>query len=160
MSAQILHESKTKWRVAPKRKTGAAAISTCLTEQRCSHRWTIEPWNHWIMEPLNEKSQIDQECSLLPGISRQQTMTRTLILYVFCFFWWCNGGERGFQTPLWAFTSGRRTHNASSEWNGQKTNIIVNLWQMYATVVVKETNVCIDMKALQCLVTAGRIEYF
>ena len=25
ISAQILHESKTKWRVAPKRKTGAAA---------------------------------------------------------------------------------------------------------------------------------------
>ena len=26
------------------------------------------------MEPLNEKSQIDQECGLLPGISRQQTI--------------------------------------------------------------------------------------
>ena len=32
-----------------------------------------------------------------------------------------------------AFTSGRRAQNASSEWNGQKRNIIVNLWQMYAT---------------------------
>ena len=26
-----------------------------------------------------------------------------------------------------AFTSGRRAQNASSEWNGQKRNIIVNL---------------------------------
>ena len=67
------------------REKQARQLSTCMTEQRCSHRWTIEPWNHWIMEPLNEKSQIDQECGLLPGISRQQTMTRTLILYVFCF---------------------------------------------------------------------------
>ena len=32
-----------------------------------------------------------------------------------------------------AFTPGRRAQNASSEWNGQKSNIIVNLWQMYAT---------------------------
>ena len=28
ISAQILHESKTKWRFAPKRKTGAAAKQT------------------------------------------------------------------------------------------------------------------------------------
>ena len=42
---------------------------------------------------------------------------------------------------LTAFTSGRRPQNASSEWNGQKSNIIVNLWQMYATVVIIETNV-------------------
>ena len=26
-----------------------------------------------------------------------------------------------------AFTSGRRAQNASSEWNGQKRNIVVNL---------------------------------
>ena len=47
-----------------------------------------------------------------------------------------------------AFTSGRRAQNASSEWNGQKSKVIVNLWQMHATVVVIETNVCIYMKAL------------
>ena len=29
--------------------------------------------------------------------------------------------------PSLAFTSGRRAQNASSEWNGQKRNIIVNL---------------------------------
>ena len=39
------------------------------------------------------------------------------------------------QWPLliMAFTSGRRAQNESSEWNGQKSNIIVNLRQMYAT---------------------------
>ena len=41
-----------------------------------------------------------------------------------------------------AFTSGRRAQNASSEWNGQKSKVIVNLRQMHATVVVVETNVC------------------
>ena len=28
-------------------------------------------------------------------------MTRTLILYVFALFSWCNGGERGFHPLLW-----------------------------------------------------------
>ena len=41
-SAQILnsHENKTKWRVALKRKTGAAA-----------KHLLIEPWNHRTIEP-------------------------------------------------------------------------------------------------------------
>ena len=45
ISAQILHENKTKWRVAPKRKTGAAAKQTadCTALQS---QMTIEPWNH------------------------------------------------------------------------------------------------------------------
>ena len=52
ISAQILHESNTKWRVAPKRKK-ARQLSTCLgkplTAQRCSHR-LIEPSNHGTIE--------------------------------------------------------------------------------------------------------------
>ena len=46
-SAQILnsHENKTKWRVALKRKTGAAA-----------KHLVIEPWNHRSIEPKNLKS--------------------------------------------------------------------------------------------------------
>ena len=55
-SAQILnsHEDKTKWRVALKRKTGAAA-----------KHLLIEPWNHGTMEPKNLKS-------LMPADARQQ----------------------------------------------------------------------------------------
>ena len=62
-SAQILnsHENKTKWRVALKRKTGAAA-----------KHLLIEPWNHGTIEPSNQKSQIAQEYGLLPANARQQ----------------------------------------------------------------------------------------
>ena len=63
-SAQILnsHENKTKWRVALKRKTGAAAAKHLL----------IEPWNHGTIEPSNQKSQIAQEYGLLPANARLQ----------------------------------------------------------------------------------------
>ena len=62
-SAQILnsHENKTKWRVALKRKTGAAV-----------KHLLIEPWNHRTIEPSNQKSQIAQEYGLLPADARQQ----------------------------------------------------------------------------------------
>ena len=52
-SAQILnaHENKTKWRLALKRKTGAAA-----------KHLLIEPWNHGT-----KKSQIAQEYGCCPG---------------------------------------------------------------------------------------------
>ena len=54
-SAQILnsHVNKTKWRVTPKRKTGAAA-------------------KHLLIEPLNQTPQIAQENGLLPADARQQ----------------------------------------------------------------------------------------
>ena len=48
-SAQILHENKTKWRVAPKRKTGAAAKHLLKQTADCTalqSQMTIEPWNH------------------------------------------------------------------------------------------------------------------
>ena len=62
-SAQILnsHENKTKWGIALKRKTGAAA-----------KHLLIEPWNHWTIQPSNQKSQIAQEYGLLPADARQQ----------------------------------------------------------------------------------------
>ena len=80
ISAQILHESKRKWRVAPKRKTGAAAkqtadSSTALQSQMTMEPWnhgTMEPWNHLTIQPLSQKSQMDQECGLLPADPRQQ----------------------------------------------------------------------------------------
>ena len=72
-SAQTLHENKTKWRVAPKRKTGAAAKhSLKQTAQRRSHR-LIEPSNHWTK---NQKSQIAQEYGLLPADARQQKLNK------------------------------------------------------------------------------------
>ena len=50
ISAQILHDNKTKWRVARKRKTGGAEagqlstrLNKPLTPQRRSHR-LIEPY--------------------------------------------------------------------------------------------------------------------
>ena len=63
ISAQILYESKTKWRVAPKRKTGAAAKQTadCTALQ-----------SQMTIEPSNQKSQMDQEYDLLPADARQQ----------------------------------------------------------------------------------------
>ena len=57
ISAQILHENKTKWRVAPKRKTGAAA--------KHSLKQTPEKKNP-------QKSQIAQEYGLLPADAPQQ----------------------------------------------------------------------------------------
>ena len=57
-SAQILnsHENKTKWRVALKRKTGAA-----------TKHLLIERWNH-----RTKNHQIAQEYGLLPADFRQQ----------------------------------------------------------------------------------------
>ena len=52
MSAQILHESKTKWRVAPKRKTGAAAkhlLDCAALQSQMNHR-TMESLNHGTIE--------------------------------------------------------------------------------------------------------------
>ena len=62
-SAQILnsHENKTKWRVALKRKTGAAAKHLLIGHLA-----------DWTMEPSNQKSQIAQEYGLLPADARQQ----------------------------------------------------------------------------------------
>ena len=44
------------------------ADSTALQSQM-----TIEPWNHRTIEPLNQKSQMDQEYSLLAADARQQS---------------------------------------------------------------------------------------
>ena len=70
-SAQILnsHENKTKWRVALKRKTGAAAKHLLIGHLA---DWTMELLNHRTMEPSNQKSQIAQEYGLLPADARQQ----------------------------------------------------------------------------------------
>ena len=60
------------------REKQAQQLSTCssklLTAKRCSHRLTIQPWNHGTMEPSNQKSQMDQEYGLLPADARQQKM--------------------------------------------------------------------------------------
>ena len=55
-SAQILnsHENKTKWRVALKRKTGAAA-----------KHLLIEPWNHGTKNLKSLKNMVC--CRLMPG---------------------------------------------------------------------------------------------
>ena len=48
ISAQILHDSKTKWRVAPERKTGAAAKHLLKQTADCTalqSQMTMEPWN-------------------------------------------------------------------------------------------------------------------
>ena len=59
-SAQILnsHENKTKWRVALKRKTGAA-----------TKHLLIERWNHRTMEPKIIKSLKKVCCRLIFGSS-------------------------------------------------------------------------------------------
>ena len=65
-SAQILnsHENKTKWRVALKRKTGAAAKHLLIGHLA---DWSMEPLNHRTIEP-----KIAQEYGLLPADARQQ----------------------------------------------------------------------------------------
>ena len=67
ISAQILHKNKTKWRVAPKRKTDTAAKHSLKQTADCTApRSQID----WTIKPLNQKSQIAQEYSLLPGIAK------------------------------------------------------------------------------------------
>ena len=72
ISAQTLHENKTKWWVAPKRKTGAAAKHPLKQTADCT---ALQSQIDWTMEPLNQKSQIAQEYGLLPADARQQSLT-------------------------------------------------------------------------------------
>ena len=51
------------------REKQARQLSKPLTAQRCSHRWRPNPGT---MEPSNQKSQMDQECGLLPADALQQ----------------------------------------------------------------------------------------
>ena len=67
ISAQTLHENKTKWWVAPKRKTGAAAKHPLKQTTDCT---ALQSQIDWTMEPLNQKSQIAQEYGLLPADAR------------------------------------------------------------------------------------------
>ena len=69
ISAQILHENKTKWRDTPKRKTGAAAKHSLKQTADCT---APQSQFDWIIEPLNQKSQIAQEYGLLPADAGQQ----------------------------------------------------------------------------------------
>ena len=69
ISAQTLHENKTKWRVAPKRKIGAAAKHWLKQTADCR---APQSQIDWTIEPLNQKSQIAQEYGLLPADARQQ----------------------------------------------------------------------------------------
>ena len=73
ISAQILHESKTKWRVAPKRKTGAAAKHLLKQTADCTALqsqidWTIEPWNHWTKNLKSLKNIVC--CRRMPGSNK------------------------------------------------------------------------------------------
>ena len=74
ISAQILHDNNTKWRVARKRKTGGAAKHSLKqtadsTVPQSQIVWTIEPLNQ-----KSQKSQIAQEYGLLPADARQQLL--------------------------------------------------------------------------------------
>ena len=70
-SAQILnsHENKTKWRVALKRKTGAAAKHVLIGHLA---DWTIELSNYRTIEPKNLKSL--KNMGVLPADARQQIL--------------------------------------------------------------------------------------
>ena len=72
ISAQILHESRTKWRVAPKRKTSAAAKQTadCTALQS---QMTIEPWNHRTKNLKWIKNMVC--CRLMPGSNNDYSET-------------------------------------------------------------------------------------
>ena len=62
-SAQILnsHENKTKWGIALKRKTGAAA-----------KHLLIEPWNHWTIEPkISNRSRIWSAAGWCPAAKKK-----------------------------------------------------------------------------------------
>ena len=68
-SAQILnsHENKTKWRVALKRKTGAAAKHLLIGHLA---DWTMEPLNHRTKNLKSLKNMVC--CRLMPGSNNQQ----------------------------------------------------------------------------------------
>ena len=70
-SAQILnsHENKTKWRIALKRKTGAAAKHLLIGHLA---DWTMEPWNHGTIEPSDQKISRRSRIWVLPADARQQ----------------------------------------------------------------------------------------
>ena len=84
ISAQILHESKTKWRVAPKRKTGAAAKQTadCTALQS---QMTIEPSNHRTKNLKWIKNMVC--CQLMPGsknLNAKDSGKKTSAYFVIC----------------------------------------------------------------------------
>ena len=62
ISAQILnsHENKAKWRVAPKRKTGAAGYNLLKQTADCTALQSqIEPLNHRTIDPkISNRSRI------------------------------------------------------------------------------------------------------
>ena len=74
ISAQILHENKTKWRVAPKRKTGAAAKHLLKQTADCTalqSQMTIEPWNHWTKNLKSLKNMVC--CRLMRRSNNSET---------------------------------------------------------------------------------------
>ena len=66
-SAQILnaHENKTKWRLALKRKTGAAAKHLLIEPRNQPARPAPEPWNHRTKNLKSLKNMVC--CRLMPG---------------------------------------------------------------------------------------------
>ena len=69
ISVQTLHESQTKWQVAPKRKTGLSAKHLLKQTADCT---VLQSQIDWTIEPLNKKSQIAQEYGLWPADAQQQ----------------------------------------------------------------------------------------
>ena len=80
ISAQLLRENKTKWRVAPKRKTGAVAKHSLNQTADCT---ALQSQIDWTMEPLNQKSQIDQEYGLLPADAWQQLVFNNKVVMIY-----------------------------------------------------------------------------
>ena len=80
ISAQILRENKTKWRVAPKRKAGAVAKHSLNQTADCT---ALQSQIDWTIEPLNQKCQIDQEYGLLPADARQQLVFNNKIVMIY-----------------------------------------------------------------------------
>ena len=71
------HENKTKWGVAPKRQTGAAAKHLLKQTADCTVLQSqIEPL-------LNQKSQIAQEYGLLLADAQQQMSRKFFLLLYF-----------------------------------------------------------------------------
>ena len=71
------HENKTKWRVARKRQTGAAAKHLLKQTADCTVLQSqIEPL-------LNQKSQIAQEYGLLLADAQQQMSRKFFLLLYF-----------------------------------------------------------------------------
>ena len=79
ISVQTLHESQTKWWVAPKRKTGVSAKHLLKQTADCTVLqsqidWTIEPLNHWTK---NLKSLKNMVCGrLMPNSNWKESLQK------------------------------------------------------------------------------------